>query len=98
VEALTICFVVSLLLALTLGFVNAAAHSADQKQTDLDLTDEGRRSIDELLFQIRSAEAVLPARVIGSATYLTNPTSLVLTAPAYSARHAEYFLPASATR
>jgi type II secretory pathway pseudopilin PulG len=79
-EMLVGCFVLVLMLFMALGFFSAAARSNDRNKTDMALADGGRRSVDEMLYQIRGASQIVPSR----GTTVTDSASVVLRCPSFN--------------
>jgi hypothetical protein len=84
VEALVACAITSMLIFTLLSIASAVAQSNDKQLVEIPLAGSGRTTIDEMLFQLRGAKAILPSQTIGGTKYVSDSDNIVFSAPAYN--------------
>ncbi|HVK03522.1 MAG TPA: hypothetical protein VM490_08610 [Armatimonadaceae bacterium] len=82
-EALVFAAVLGLLMTGVLALVSFAATTGTKTMTMDDLGDDARLAVDEVVYQVRSGDLILPSRTLGTLSYQTNGSSIVLRTPGY---------------
>lgn len=75
-----------------LNVISAVTKTESRSRTQSRLTDAGRSTMEEILFHLRSSDAVLPTATLYTVNYSTNNKDIAVTAPAYNPAQPNIFL------
>jgi hypothetical protein len=75
--------IITMLVTGVLALTGTVSRHSDRGDTESGMADDGRRSMDEVLLQLRGARVVLAGGAVAGNTYTTSATAVVVEAPAY---------------
>ncbi len=88
-EAAVACAISSLLIISLLSIAPGVAQSNDRQLTEMPIKSSGRTTIDEMLFQLRAANGILPSQTLNRTKFTSDSQNIVFTAPAYNDKAAD---------
>jgi len=91
-EVTVASLIITMLVTGVLALTGTVSRNADRGDTESGMADDGRRSMDEVLLQLRGARVVLASGAIAGSTYTTGASAVVVEAPAYHPNASGVFL------
>ena len=88
-EAVIACAISSLLIISLLSIASGVVQSNDRQLTEMPIKNSGRTTIDEMLFQLRAANSILPSQTLNGTKFTSDTQNIVFTAPAYNDKAAD---------
>lgn len=84
--------IASIIFSGLLSVISAVTRTESRNRTAGRLTDAGRGTLDEILYHLRSSDAVLASTNLNATTYTTSNKDIAFTVPAYNPSQTNIFL------